>query len=211
VNDGWSLIPGSECDFAFESVWSAGSESALGFGHCWEVVGGDDMGLNTDIGAIGELFDVFSSSYSITSGESSFDVPFTNPHLEPFLTFSATPPTFPSIDDVASSTESTMLQTKQPAQVRQDHLPVAAHSSIQAFLANGLQSGSRLDEGRQSSNLTDIDYQSPLNGNTASSSATIGDLKSPSEPFVGAVRCNFEGCGHVCKDYGSLRYVVPLN
>jgi len=164
------------------------------------------VGLTTDIGAVDELFDVFDSSYSNYPGKPNLAAPLTEPQPQPFLTFSATPLILPSIDNVASSTDGIMLPTNQQAQIRQNSPLVEALSPIDAFLVNGLQSGSRLNEGGQSSNLTDIDYQSPLYGSTASGSATSEELNTLSESFTAAVRCNFEGCGHVCKDHSSLRH-----
>jgi hypothetical protein len=166
--------------------------------------------LSTSIGEVDGLFDVFDLSYPNFPVEPNFAVPFTEPQLEPLSTFSATPLIFPFIDDIAFSTDGITPQTNQQAQTNEDTLPVGTLSAIDAFLANGLQSGSCLDEESQSSNLTDIDYQSPLFDSIASSNATGEGLNTPSETSIAVVRCDFEGCGHVCKDNGSLRYVVSM-
>jgi len=148
---------------------------------------------------------VFDSSYSNYPEEQNFTVPSTEAQLEPYSTFSAPPQIFPFLDDAAALTDSLVLLTNQLDQPQQGNPSVGPPSPVDVFLAYGLQSGSPLDES-QSSDLTDINYQSPLHGSTASSSATSEELETPSESSTAAVQCDFEGCGRVCKDHGSLRH-----
>ena len=131
------------------------------------------------------------------------------PQLEPIPTFSAQQQIFDVFDGATAFTDSLMLQTREQDHPSQDSPSVRLRSPVDIRLAYGLQSGSRQDS--RFSDLTVTDYQSPLQGTTASSSATGEELKTPSESSTAAVQCDFEGCGRICRDYESLRYVILLN
>jgi hypothetical protein len=97
ANDDWLLKPGSECDPSFENVWGVGSEPALSFGHCWGLVGGEDVDLSGNSGTLRGIFDVVDSSYS--NDGLNFTALSTSPQLEPLRTISASPPTFAFLDN----------------------------------------------------------------------------------------------------------------
>jgi len=206
VDDDWFLKPGSECDLSVENVWSAGSEPALGFEHCWEDVEGRDVDLSRSFGIDDGFPDAFDSSYSNYHEEPNFMVSSTEPQLEPFPTFPGPPQILPLLDEAAALTDGMMLQANHQDLLQQDNSPVGLPSPVDAFLAYGLQSSSPLNEEHQSSDFTGINYQSPLHRSTVSSSATSEELKTPSETSLAGVQCDFEGCGRVCKDHGSLRH-----
>jgi hypothetical protein len=203
ANDDWFLKPGSECDPSFENVWGVASEPALGFEHCWELVGGEDVNLSGNSGTLHGIFDVVYSSYS--NDGLDFTALSTSPQLEPLPTISASSPTFAFFGHGASLTDGTMLQIYQQDHPQKDSPFTGLPSLTDAMLSCQLPSGSFLDEERLSSDLTEADYQSPHLESTASSSATDGDLRTPSESFTAAIQCDFEGCGRVCKDREALR------
>jgi hypothetical protein len=103
-----------------------------------------------------------------------------------------------------------MLQINQQDHPQKDSPFTGLPSRTDAMLSYQLPCGSFLDEERLSSDLTEADYQSPPLDSTASSSATDGDLRTPSESFTAAIQCDFESCGRVCKDREALRYAVSL-
>jgi hypothetical protein len=110
----------------------------------------------------------------------------------------------PFLDDADTLTGVIMPQTNQEGQQLHSNPSVGLPSPVEDFELP-------VNEECQSSDLTDIKYESPLHGSTASGRTLGKELNTSSESSTAAVQCDFEGCGRVCKDSRSLRYVISLN